>query len=67
MRSVSWVADDTKIVSCGMDGAVYQWVIKDPSGNNREVENVIKACNYTCAVSDGKDGKTIYAVRAMTT
>lgn len=29
MRSVCWSADDTTLVSCGMDGAAYEWSLKD--------------------------------------
>jgi WD40 repeat protein len=25
VRSVHWSSDDTKIVSAGLDGAVYEW------------------------------------------
>ena len=34
-----WSPDDTKLVSGGMDGAVYEWRIKDLK---REKENVLK-------------------------
>ena len=29
VRSVHWSADDTKIVSAGTDGAVYEWKLSD--------------------------------------
>lgn len=29
MRSLYWSADDSKIVSSGMDGAIYDWGLKD--------------------------------------
>jgi len=58
VRSVCWSADDTKIVSCGMDGAVYEWNLKD---FKRVGESVLKSCNYTCAVCT-PDGKTSFAV-----
>ena len=58
VRSVCWSADDTKIVSAGLDGAVYEWKLKD---FKREKENVLKGCNYTCVVST-PDNRNIYAV-----
>ena len=39
VRSIVWSPDDTKLVSGGMDGAVYEWRIKDLK---REKENVLK-------------------------
>lgn len=41
-----------------MDGAVYEWRLKD---FKREKENVLKGCNYTCALSTA-DSKNIYGV-----
>jgi WD40 repeat protein len=46
VRSVCWSADDTMLVSCGMDGAAYEWSLKD---FKRVGESVLKSCNYTCA------------------
>eukprot|EP00854_Cymbomonas_tetramitiformis_P012413 gene12413-14666_t len=39
VRSLFWSPDDTKLVSAGMDGAVYEWKLKD---FKREKENVLK-------------------------
>ena len=39
MRSLAWLADDTKLVSAGVDGAVYEWRLKD---FKRSKENVLK-------------------------
>ena len=39
VRSIVWSPDDTKLVSGGMDGAVYEWRVKDLK---REKENVLK-------------------------
>ena len=50
VRSVFWVADDTRLISAGMDGAVYEWRLKD---FRREKENVLKGCNYTCIIAAG--------------
>ena len=40
-----WSPDDTKLVSGGMDGAVYEWRIKDLK---REKENVLKVRCVDC-------------------
>ncbi|KAJ3228464.1 Cilia- and flagella-associated protein 57 [Clydaea vesicula] len=76
VRSLFWSFDDSKIISSGMDGAIYDWGLKDlatastsvPGVNGgggsafkREGENILKSCSYTCAVSS-PDGKSIYAV-----
>mmetsp|Transcript_31356 Transcript_31356/g.74513 ORF Transcript_31356/g.74513 Transcript_31356/m.74513 type:complete len:1197 (-) Transcript_31356:67-3657(-) len=58
VRSVSWSADDTMLVTCGMDGACYEWSLKD---FKRVGESVLKSCNYTSAVCT-PDGKTSFAV-----
>ncbi len=39
VRSIGWSADDTRLVSAGMDGAVYEWAL---AGFRRERESVIK-------------------------
>mmetsp|Transcript_22834 Transcript_22834/g.63112 ORF Transcript_22834/g.63112 Transcript_22834/m.63112 type:complete len:1547 (+) Transcript_22834:150-4790(+) len=57
VRSVHWAPDDAHIVSAGMDGAVYEWRLKD---FKREKENVLKGCNYTSVLST-PDCKTLYA------
>lgn len=41
-----------------MDGAVYEWRLSD---FKRSKENVLKGCNYTCAVCT-PDCRTLYAV-----
>ncbi|GAB1610641.1 cilia- and flagella-associated protein 57-like, partial [Argonauta hians] len=58
VNSVIWSLDDSKLVSCGADGAVYEW---DPLTGKRIGENVLKTCVYT-TVSISPDGKTTYAV-----
>lgn len=58
VRSVHWMADDSRIVSAGMDGAVYQWRLDTLK---RESENVLKGCDYKCVVSS-PNGRSIYAV-----
>lgn len=57
VRSVVWSADDSKIVSCGMDGAVYEW---DAFTGKRVGESVLKSCSYT-GVAITPDGKTTFA------
>ena len=58
VRSMCWSADDSKMVSCGVDGAVYEWSMKD---FKRAGEHVLKACNYS-AVTCTPDGKNMFAV-----
>ena len=58
VRSMAWSADDSKMVSCGVDGAVYEWSMKD---FKRAGEHVLKACNYS-AVACTPDGKNMFAV-----
>lgn len=55
-----WSPDDTHVVSAGMDGAVYEWRLKD---FKREKENVLKGCNYTSVLAT-PDCKTLYAAGA---
>ncbi|ORY53582.1 WD40 repeat-like protein [Rhizoclosmatium globosum] len=75
VRSIHWSPDDSKIVTAGMDGAIYDWVLKDMGtgiaggaggnggngGIKREGESILKSCSYSCAVAS-PDGKSIYAV-----
>jgi len=58
VRSVVWSADDTRMVTCGADGAVYEW---DVLTGRRLAENVLKACSYT-GVTLSPDAKTTFAV-----
>ncbi|XP_064626846.1 cilia- and flagella-associated protein 57-like [Lineus longissimus] len=58
IRSIIWSADDSKIISCGMEGAVYEW---DSYSGKRVGESVIKSCSYT-SVAVTPDGKTTFAV-----
>lgn len=39
VRSLAWSPDDAKLVSAGMDGAVYEWRLRDMK---REKEHVLK-------------------------
>lgn len=53
-----WNADDSKLISCGTDGAVYEWNL---SSGKRETECVLKSCSYNC-VTVSPDSKIIFAV-----
>lgn len=58
MRAIVWSTDDSRLVSCGMDGAVYEW---NTLNSKRESESVLKSCSYT-GVTISPDAKTIFAV-----
>ncbi|KER20605.1 hypothetical protein T265_10886 [Opisthorchis viverrini] len=58
IRCIVWSHDDNKLISCGMDGAVYEW---DSQKGTRTGESVLKACSYT-SVTVSADTKTTYAV-----
>ena len=55
-----WSVDDSKLVSAGMDGAVYEWRLRD---FKREKENVLKGCVYSSVLAT-PDCKTLYAAGA---
>ncbi|KAF0306764.1 Cilia- and flagella-associated protein 57 [Amphibalanus amphitrite] len=58
IRALRWAPSDNRLVSCGMEGAIYEW---DLQLCRRCGENVLRGCNYfSTAVSP--DAKTIYAV-----
>ncbi|XP_036088633.1 cilia- and flagella-associated protein 57 isoform X5 [Rousettus aegyptiacus] len=58
IHSIVWNADDSKLISCGTDGAVYEWNL---STGKRETECVLKSCSYNC-VTISPDSKIIFAV-----
>ncbi|KAL5113105.1 Cilia and flagella-associated protein 57 [Taenia crassiceps] len=58
IRCLLWSTDDNKLISCGMDGAVYEW---NPYTGKRVNENVMKSCSYSC-VTATEDAKITYAV-----
>uniref|UniRef100_A0A2K5L831 Cilia and flagella associated protein 57 n=1 Tax=Cercocebus atys TaxID=9531 RepID=A0A2K5L831_CERAT len=58
IRSIVWNADDSKLISGGTDGAVYEWNL---STGKRETECVLKSCSYNC-VTVSPDAKIIFAV-----
>ena len=57
VQSIVWSADDTRIVSAGGDGAIYEWTVAD---GKRENECVIKSCSYTSVVVSS-DTQYVYA------
>jgi WD40 repeat protein len=58
VRSIIWSSDDSRMISCSMDGAVYEWNVLQ---NKREKECVLKNCSYTC-VTGSSDFKQTFAV-----
>lgn len=52
------MSDDYKMVSCGSEGAVYEWQI---STTRRISETIIKSCQFA-SVSMTNDGKSVFAV-----
>ncbi|XP_027141761.1 cilia- and flagella-associated protein 57 isoform X2 [Larimichthys crocea] len=58
VRGIEWSLDDSRLVSCGMDGAVYEWSTQT---GKRESESVLNSCSYT-GVAFSSDCKTILAV-----
>ena len=58
MRSIGWNQDDTRLVSCSSDGAVYEWNVH---AYKREGDCVVKNCSYTSLAVSG-DARTTYAV-----
>lgn len=58
VRNLVWSADDSRLVSCSMDGAVYEWNVQ---AAKREKECVLKSCSYT-SVSLSPDLRSTFAV-----
>uniref|UniRef100_A0A3P8WGP1 Cilia and flagella associated protein 57 n=1 Tax=Cynoglossus semilaevis TaxID=244447 RepID=A0A3P8WGP1_CYNSE len=56
--AIKWSVDDRRLVSCGMDGAVYEW---NTQSGKRESESVLKSCSYT-DVAFSSDCTTTLAV-----
>ena len=53
-----WNSDDTRLISCSMDGAIYEWNVES---FKRERECVLKTCSYT-SVALTPDLRTTFAV-----
>eukprot|EP00912_Choanoflagellata_sp_UC4_P001630 UC4_evm3s1043 len=58
VRSIAWSEDDSKIVTCGAEGAIYEW---DAKNLKRISEYVVKSCSFTSLVIN-PDSKSFYAV-----
>lgn len=58
MKCIKWSSDDTKLISCGLDGAIYEW---NMFTFKRDGESILKSCSYS-SVSVSPDSRTIYAV-----
>ncbi|RLN97001.1 hypothetical protein BBJ28_00009119, partial [Nothophytophthora sp. Chile5] len=58
VRSLFWNADDSGLVSAGLDGAVYHWDLDEAK---REAEFVQKGVPYYSALCN-REGTAIYAV-----
>ncbi|KAJ3363138.1 Cilia- and flagella-associated protein 57 [Allomyces javanicus] len=58
VRSLTWSPDDARLVSAGMEGAIYEWNVREM---RRDGENILKSCSYTCATTSA-EGKSIFAV-----
>ncbi|KAL7748950.1 Cilia- and flagella-associated protein 57 [Sorochytrium milnesiophthora] len=59
IKSLHWSWDDSKLVSCGIDGAVYTWNVRD---QKRENEYIQKGTMYHSAICGGDSDKTMYLV-----
>ncbi|KAG9354407.1 hypothetical protein JZ751_001116, partial [Albula glossodonta] len=58
VQSIVWSDDDSRLVSCGMDGAVYEW---NTLTSKRESECILKTCMYT-SIAISPDAKIVFAV-----
>jgi len=47
VRSLAFSNNDTKLVSSGMDGGVYEWIVHE---GKRAEGHVVKTCNYSSAI-----------------
>merc|ERR1712195_262157 len=52
VRSLAFSNNDTKLVSSGMDGGVYEWVVHE---GKRNEGHVVKTCNYSSAIMAADD------------
>jgi len=51
VKGLSWGADDSTLISCGQDGAIYQWNVEK---GTRVGEFVSKGTMYNCAVGNSE-------------
>ena len=55
VRSISWTPDDSALVSCGMDGAVFEFRVTS-EGGRRVSDWAAKGVAFSCvAVAQGQD------------
>jgi len=52
IKALQWSDDDTRVISVGMDGAVYEYVIKT---EKRTIHHTNKSVAYTSVITDGKN------------
>lgn len=56
VRSLCWSPNDTSLVSCGSDGAIYQWdPVAKESNSQRKFEVVNRGVDYTSIAIDKED------------
>ena len=58
VQSLWWAQDDTKLLSAGLGGAIYQWDLKSAK---RKVKYVRKGTKFSCVISDAHS-TTVLAV-----
>lgn len=58
VKQLIWSNDDSKLISCGMDGAVYEW---ETATGKRTGESVLKNCSYS-SISINPEARNIFAV-----
>ncbi|KAH6579119.1 hypothetical protein BASA60_003378 [Batrachochytrium salamandrivorans] len=66
VRSIFWTADDSRIITAGVDGAIYDWSLRDISGGSgigikARRREYPESCSYSCVCAT-PDGKTLFAV-----
>lgn len=58
MTALKWTLEDKKLVSCGSDGAIYEWDIITGKKMNEIITHGVSY--WDCSVTS--DGKFIYVV-----
>ncbi len=58
VRCILWSQDDSRLISCSLDGAIYEWNVQ---ACKRENESVLKGCSYT-SLAITSDLRTTFAV-----
>ncbi|XP_063224801.1 cilia- and flagella-associated protein 57 [Bacillus rossius redtenbacheri] len=62
VHGLAWAAGDQRLVSCGAEGAVYEW---DVAVGRRVAEVIVKHCSFH-SVAVTADGRTSFAVGSDT-